>query len=139
MLKLINGNIYDIYELMYENGKTILLIKIKSKDYSDIFLNYRTDLLRLYNEKYKESKNELIIILDINIIKNKLFKMMKKEIQYFKENKELLEFIVKEIYIIKEKSILKAIYKLLSPFMFPSKTEIFIEKNLEKCLKKILD
>jgi len=139
MLKLINGNIYDIYELMYENGKTILLIKIKSKDYSDIFLNYRTDLLRLYNEKYKESKNKLIIILDINIIKNKLFKMMKKEIQYFKENKELLEFIVKEIYIIKEKSILKAIYKLLSPFMFPSKTEIFIEKNLEKCLKKILD
>ena len=139
MLKLINGDIYDIYELMYENGKTILLIKIKSKDYSDIFLNYRTDLLKLYNEKYKESKNKLIIILDINIIKNKLFKMMKKEIQYFKENKELLEFIVKEIYIIKEKSILKVIYKLLSPFMFPSKTEIFIEKNLEKCLKKILD
>ena len=139
MLKLINGDIYDIYELMYGNGKTILLTKIKCKNYSDIFLNYRTDLLKLYNEKYKESKNKLIIILDINIIKNKLFKMMKKEIQYFKENKELLEFIVKEIYIIKEKSILKVIYKLLSPFMFPSKTEIFIEKNLEKCLKKILD
>lgn len=139
MLKLINGDIYDIYELMYENGKTILLIKIKCKDYSDIFLNYRTDLLKLYNEKYKNSKNRLILILDINIIKNKLFKMMKKEIQYFKENKELLEFIVNEIYIIKDKSILKTIYKLLSPFMFPSKTEIFIEKNLEKCLKKILD
>lgn len=139
MLKLINGDIYDIYELMYENEKTILLIKIKCKDYSDIFLNYRTDLLKLYNEKYKNSKNRLILILDINIIKTKLFKMMKKEIQYFKENKELLEFIVKEIYIIKDKSILKTIYKLLSPFMFPSKTEIFIEKNLEKCLKKILD
>ena len=139
MLKLINGNIYDIYELMYKDGKTILLIKIKCKDYSEVFLNYRTDLLRLYNEKYKESKNNLTIILDINIVKNKLFKMMKKEIQYFKENKELLEFIVKDIYIIKEKSILKIIYKLLSPFTFPSKIEIFIEKNLEKCLKKILD
>lgn len=139
MLKLINGDIYDIYELMNKNEKTILLIKIKCKDYSDIFLNYRTDLLRLYNEKYKNLKNRLILILDINIVKNKLFKMMKQEIQYFKENIELLEFIVEEIYIIKEKSILKAIYKLLSPFMFPSKTEIFIEKNLEKCLKKILD
>lgn len=102
MLKLINGDIYDIYELMNKNEKTILLIKIKCKDYSDIFLNYRTDLLRLYNEKYKNLKNRLILILDINIVKNKLFKMMKQEIQYFKENIELLEFIVEEIYIIKE-------------------------------------
>ena len=139
MLKLITGDLYDITELFNSNEKIILLVKIKSPDYNKNFLNYRTDLLKLYNDKYKELKTRITLIIDIEVIKKHLFKMMKNEMDYFKKNKKLLEFIVDSIYIIKDKSILKTIYKLLSPFMFKSNTEIFIKKNLQNCLKDILD
>ena len=139
MLKLITGDLYDITELCNGNEKIILLVKIKSPDYNANFLNYRTDLLKLYNDKYKELKTRITLIIDIEVINKQLFKMMKNEMDYFKKNRGLLEFIVNSIYIIKDKSILKTIYKLLSPFMFKSNTEIFIKKNLEKCLKDILD
>ena len=119
--------------------KIILLVKIKSPDYNKKFLNYRTDLLKLYNDKYKELNTKITLIIDIEVIKKHLFKMMKNEMDYFKKNKNLLEFIVESINIIKDKSILKTIYKLLSPFMFKSNIEIFIKKNLQNCLKDILD
>ena len=139
MLKLITGDLYDITELFNSNEKIILLVKIKSPDYNKNFLNYRTDLLKLYNDKYKELKTRITLIIDIEVIKKHLFKMMKNEMDYFKKNKKLLEFIIENIYILKDKSILKTIYKLLSPFMFKSNTEIFIKKNLQNCLKDILD
>ena len=139
MLKLITGDLYDITELFNSNKKIILLVKIKSPDYNKKFLNYRTDLLKLYNDKYKELNTKITLIIDIEVIKIHLFKMMKNEMDYFKKNKNLLEFIVESINIIKDKSILKTIYKLLSPFMFKSNIEIFIKKNLQNCLKDILD
>jgi len=139
MLKLVTGDLYDITELFNTKEKIILLVKIKSPDYNKNFLNYRTDLLKLYNDKYKELKTRITLIIDIEIIKKHLFKMMKNEMDYFKKNRKLLEFIVDSIYILKDKSILKTIYKLLSPFMFKSNTEIFIKKNLQNCLKDILD
>jgi hypothetical protein len=139
MLKLITGDLYDITELFNSNEKIILLVKIKSPDYNKKFLNYRTDLLKLYNDKYKELNTKITLIIDIEVIKKHLFKMMKNEMDYFKKNKNLLEFIVESINIIKDKSILKTIYKLLSPFMFKSNIEIFIKKNLQNCLKDILD
>lgn len=139
MLKLITGDLYDITELFNSNEKIILLVKIKSPDYNKNFLNYRTDLLKLYNDKYKELKTRITLIIDIEVIKKHLFKMMKNEMDYFKKNKKLLEFIIENIYILKDKSILKTIYKLLSPFMFKSNTEIYIKKNLQNCLKDILD
>lgn len=139
MLKLVTGDLYDITELFNTKEKIILLVKIKSPDYNKNFLNYRTDLLKLYNDKYKELKTRITLIIDIEIIKKHLFKMMKNEMDYFKKNRKLLEFIVDSIYILKDKSILKTIFKLLSPFMFKSNTEIFIKKNLQNCLKDILD
>ena len=139
MLKLITGDLYDIIELFNTKEKIILLVKIKSPEYNKNFLNYRTDLLKLYNDKYKELKTRITLIIDIEIIKKHLFKMMKNEMDYFKKNRKLLEFIVDSIYILKDKSILKTIFKLLSPFMFKSNTEIFIKKNLQNCLKDILD
>ena len=139
MLKLVTGDLYDITELFNTKEKIILLVKIKSPEYNKNFLNYRTDLLKLYNDKYKELKTRITLIIDIEVIKKHLFKMMKNEMDYFKKNRKLLEFIVESIYILKDKSILKTIFKLLSPFMFKSNTEIFIKKNLQNCLKDILD
>jgi hypothetical protein len=139
MLKLVTGDLYDITELFNTKEKIILLVKIKSPEYNKNFLNYRTDLLKLYNDKYKELKTRITLIIDIEVIKKHLFKMMKNEMDYFKKNRKLLEFIVDSIYILKDKSILKTIFKLLSPFMFKSNTEIFIKKNLQNCLKDILD
>ena len=139
MLKLVTGDLYDITELFNTKEKIIILVKIKSAEYNKNFLNYRTDLLKLYNDKYKELKTRITLIIDIEVIKKHLFKMMKNEMDYFKKNRKLLEFIVDSIYILKDKSILKTIFKLLSPFMFKSNTEIFIKKNLQNCLKDILD
>lgn len=139
MLKLVTGDLYDITELFNTKEKIIILVKIKSAEYNKNFLNYRTDLLKLYNDKYKELKIRITLIIDIEVIKKHLFKMMKNEMDYFKKNRNILEFIVKSIYILKDKSILKTIFRLLSPFMFKSNTEIFIKKNLQNCLKDILD
>jgi hypothetical protein len=139
MLKLVTGDLYDITELFNTKEKIIILVKIKSAEYNKNFLNYRTDLLKLYNDKYKELKIRITLIIDIEVIKKHLFKMMKNEMDYFKKNRNILEFIVESIYILKDKSILKTIFRLLSPFMFKSNTEIFIKKNLQNCLKDILD
>jgi hypothetical protein len=107
--------------------------------YDDDYINYRTDLLQLYNDTYKDFKRKIYIIIDINTLKSKLIKMVKNELRYFKENRDLLEFIVHKIYVLKEKSFLTTIIKLLKPFMFQSKVETVIKKNLEKSLIDILD
>jgi len=139
MLKLINNHLYNIFELYNENDKIILYVKMIATKYDDDYINYRTDLLQLYNDTYKDFERKIYIIIDINTLKSKLIKMVKNELRYFKENRDLLEFIVHKIYVLKEKSFLTTIIKLLKPFMFQSKVETVIKKNLEKSLVDILD
>ena len=139
MLKLINNHLYNIFELYNENDKIILYVKMIATKYDDNYINYRTDLLQLYNDTYKDFERKIYVIIDINSLKSKLIKMVKNELRYFKENRDLLEFIVHKIYILKEKSFLTTIIKLLKPFMFQSKVETVIKKNLEKSLIDILD
>ena len=139
MLKLINNHLYNIFELYNENDKIILYVKMIATKYDDDYINYRTDLLQLYNDTYKDFERKIYIIIDINTLKSKLIKVVKNELRYFKENRDLLEFIVHKIYILKEKSFLTTIIKLLKPFMFQSKVETVIKKNLEKSLVDILD
>ena len=139
MLKLINNHLYNIFELYNENDKIILYVKMIATKYDDDYINYRTDLLQLYNDTYKDFQRKIYIIIDINTLKSKLIKIVKNELRYFKENRDLLEFIVHKIYVLKEKSFLTTIIKLLKPFMFQSKVETVIKKNLETSLVDILD
>ena len=139
MLKLINNNLYNIFELYNENDKIILYVKMITTKYDDDYINYRTDLLQLYNDTYKDFERKIYIIIDINTLKNKLIKIVRNELKYFKDNRDLLEFIVHKIYILKEKSFLTTIIKLLKPFMFKSKVQTIVKKNLEKSLVDILD
>lgn len=139
MLKLINNNLYNIFELYNENDKIILYVKMITTKYDDDYINYRTDLLQLYNDTYKDFERKIYIIIDINTLKNKLIKIVRNELKYFKDNRDLLEFIVHKIYILKEKSFLTTIIKLLKPLMFKSKVQTIVKKNLEKSLVDILD
>jgi hypothetical protein len=139
MTKLVNHNLYEIYELYNKDDKIILYIKILSINYDDNYINYRNDLLELYNKIYKELNRKMYIIIDMNSLENSLFKIINNELLYFKENINLLEFIIHKIYVLKEKSILSTVFELMKPFMFKSKVETVIKKNLKKSLIDILD
>jgi len=139
MTKLVNHNLYEIYELYNKDDKIILYIKILSINYDDNYINYRNDLLELYNKIYKELNRKMYIIIDMNSLENSLFKIINNELLYFKENIHLLEFIIHKIYVLKEKSILSTVFELMKPFMFKSKVETVIKKNLKKSLIDILD
>jgi len=139
MLKLVGNNIYHIFELYNSDDKIILYVKLVSKDYQKDYINYRTDLLKLYNDTYKELNRKMFLIIDVNLIESKLMKIIKKELQFFKNNRGLLEFIIYKIYFLKESSFLMGILKMLKPFMIKSRVETVIKPNLGKSLEEILD
>ena len=139
MLKLVNNSIYHIFELYNSDDKIILYVKLVNKDYQKDYINYRTDLLKLYNDTYKKLERKMFLIIDVNLIENKLMKIIKKELQFFKNNRGVLEFIIYKIYFLKESSFLTGILKMLTPFMIKSRVETIIKSNLEKSLEDILD
>ena len=139
MLKLVNNNIYSIFELYNGDDKIIIYVKLTSKDYHKDYINYRTDLLKLYNDTYKKLNRKMFLIIDVNLIESKLMKIIKKELQFFKNNRGLLEFIIYKIYFLKESSFLTGILKMLTPFIIKSRVETVIKSNLEKSLEEILD
>ena len=139
MKKIISNEIYNIFELYDDEKKIIIYIKLLISSFDEKYTNYRTDLLKLYNDKYKIPKRDIYILLDIESLKKDLFKTIKKELKYFKNNKDILEFIIHKIYIIKDKSFLRHLAKLLKPFTFKTNVESEIKKDLESCLKDILD
>ena len=139
MIKLVNNNIYSIFELYNGDDKIIIYVKLTSKDYHKDYINYRTDLLKLYNDTYKKLNRKMFLIIDVNLIESKLMKIIKKELQFFKNNRGLLEFIIYKIYFLKESSFLTGILKMLTPFMIKSRVETVIKSNLEKSLEEILD
>jgi hypothetical protein len=139
MKKIVSNVLYNIFELYIDKSKVVLYIKLLIPSFNENYTNYRTDLLKLYNDNYKTPKRNIYILLDIDSLKKDLFKTVKKELKYFKGNKEILEFIINKIYIIKDKSILRHIANILKPFTIKSNIDTQIKKNLESCLKDILD
>ena len=139
MKKIVSNGLYDVFELYVDNNKIVLYIKLLISSFDENYVNYRTDLLKLYNDNYKTPKRDIYILLDIDSLEKDLFKTVKKELKYFKNNKEILEFIIHKVYIIKDKSFLRHIAKLLKPFTVKSHIDTHIKKNLELCLKEILD
>ena len=139
MKKIVSNTLYNIFELYVDNNKIVLYIKLLISSFDENYVNYRTDLLKLYNDNYKTPKRDIYILLDIDSLEKDLFKTIKKELKYFKNNKEILEFIIHKVYIIKDKSFLRHIANLLKPFTFKSNIDTHIKKNLESCLKEILD
>lgn len=139
MKKIVSNTLYNIFELYVDNNKIVLYIKLLISSFDENYVNYRTDLLKLYNDNYKTPKRDIYILLDIDSLEKDLFKTVKKELKYFKNNKKILEFIIHKLYIIKDKSFLRHIVKLLKPFTVKSNIDTHIKKNLELCLKEILD
>lgn len=139
MKKIITNEIYNIFELYIDQNKIIIYIKLLISSFNVNYTKYRTDLLKLYNDRYKTPKKDIYILLDIDLLKKDLLKTIKKELKYFKNNREILEFIIHKIYIIKDKSFLRHIANLLKPFGIKTNVNTEIKKNLESCLEDILD
>lgn len=128
MKKIVSNTLYNIFELYVDNNKIVLYIKLLISSFDENYVNYRTDLLKLYNDNYKTPKRDIYILLDIDSLEKDLFKTVKKELKYFKNNKKILEFIIHKLYIIKDKSFLRHIVKLLKPFTVKSNIDTHIKK-----------